>query len=75
MNCFNIHFLDCLNLLLTSGASADAVNETGFTPLHAATENGHHGWVLSSQFPRFCAILIILFCFQEQTVLHLLLPY
>uniref|UniRef100_A0A8C1YCE5 Cortactin-binding protein 2 n=1 Tax=Cyprinus carpio TaxID=7962 RepID=A0A8C1YCE5_CYPCA len=34
---------DCLNLLLTSGASADAVDETGFTPLHAAAENGHHG--------------------------------
>ncbi|KTG41077.1 hypothetical protein cypCar_00023205 [Cyprinus carpio] len=36
---------DCLNLLLTSGASADAVDETGFTPLHAAAENGHHGCV------------------------------
>ncbi|XP_059420998.1 cortactin-binding protein 2 isoform X2 [Carassius carassius] len=38
---FNGH-KDCLNLLLTSGASADAVDETGFTPLHAAAENGHH---------------------------------
>uniref|UniRef100_A0A671PMX0 Cortactin-binding protein 2 n=1 Tax=Sinocyclocheilus anshuiensis TaxID=1608454 RepID=A0A671PMX0_9TELE len=36
---------DCLNLLLASGASADAVDETGFTPLHAAAENGHHGCV------------------------------
>nr|XP_055029294.1 cortactin-binding protein 2 [Misgurnus anguillicaudatus] len=36
---------DCLNLLLTSGASADVVDETGFTPLHAAAENGHHGSV------------------------------
>lgn len=36
-------FLDCLNLLLTSGASADALDETVFTPLHAAAENGHHG--------------------------------
>ncbi|XP_052438462.1 cortactin-binding protein 2 isoform X2 [Carassius gibelio] len=41
---FNGH-TDCLNLLLTSGASADAVDETGFTPLHAAAENGHHGCV------------------------------
>ncbi|XP_016320756.1 cortactin-binding protein 2-like [Sinocyclocheilus anshuiensis] len=38
-------YTDCLNLLLTSGASADAVDETGFTPLHAAAENGHHGCV------------------------------
>uniref|UniRef100_A0A673KFB1 Cortactin-binding protein 2 n=1 Tax=Sinocyclocheilus rhinocerous TaxID=307959 RepID=A0A673KFB1_9TELE len=36
---------DCLNFLLASGASADAVDETGFTPLHAAAENGHHGCV------------------------------
>ncbi|XP_067276644.1 cortactin-binding protein 2 [Pseudorasbora parva] len=36
---------DCLNLLLTSGASAEAADETGFTPLHAAAENGHHGCV------------------------------
>lgn len=34
---------DCLNLLLTSGASADAADETGFSPLHAAMQNGHHG--------------------------------
>ncbi|XP_056110697.1 cortactin-binding protein 2 [Rhinichthys klamathensis goyatoka] len=36
---------DCLNLLLTSGASAEAANETGFTPLHASAVNGHHGCV------------------------------
>ncbi|XP_051726214.1 cortactin-binding protein 2 [Ctenopharyngodon idella] len=36
---------DCLNLLLTSGASAEAADKTGFTPLHAAAENGHHGCV------------------------------
>ncbi|XP_051579643.1 cortactin-binding protein 2 [Myxocyprinus asiaticus] len=36
---------DCLNLLLTSGVSADATDETRFTPLHAAAENGHHGCV------------------------------
>ncbi|XP_016143361.1 cortactin-binding protein 2-like [Sinocyclocheilus grahami] len=38
-------YTDCLNLLLASGASADAVDETGFSPLHAAAENGHHGCV------------------------------
>ncbi|XP_051512702.1 cortactin-binding protein 2-like isoform X2 [Myxocyprinus asiaticus] len=36
---------DCLNLLLTSGVSAEATDETGFTPLHAAAKNGHHGCV------------------------------
>ncbi|XP_039539793.1 cortactin-binding protein 2 [Pimephales promelas] len=36
---------DCLNLLLTSGASAEAANETEFTPLHASAVNGHLGCV------------------------------
>ncbi|XP_056621623.1 cortactin-binding protein 2 [Triplophysa dalaica] len=36
---------DCLNMLLTSGASADSFDEMGFTALHAAAENGHHGCV------------------------------
>lgn len=38
---------DCLNLLLTSGASADAADETGFSPLHATTQNGHHGCAIA----------------------------
>uniref|UniRef100_A0A8B9JK03 Cortactin-binding protein 2 n=1 Tax=Astyanax mexicanus TaxID=7994 RepID=A0A8B9JK03_ASTMX len=34
---------ECLNLLLTFGVSADALDDNGFTPLHTAAANGHHG--------------------------------
>ncbi|KAM9480726.1 cortactin-binding protein 2 isoform 2-T2 [Clarias gariepinus] len=36
---------ECLNLLLSLGASADAPDENGFTSLHIAAVNGHHGCV------------------------------
>ncbi|XP_062860200.1 cortactin-binding protein 2 [Trichomycterus rosablanca] len=36
---------ECLNLLLSLGASADASDENGFTSLHIAAANGHHGCV------------------------------
>ncbi|KAI5098211.1 cortactin-binding protein 2 isoform X1 [Silurus meridionalis] len=36
---------ECLSLLLSLGASADASDENGFTSLHIAAANGHHGCV------------------------------
>ncbi|TRY66408.1 hypothetical protein DNTS_003369 [Danionella cerebrum] len=59
---------DCLNQLLTSGASADAADETGFTPLHAAAESGHHECV---QTLVTCGAGLEAECSQGRTALYL----
>lgn len=41
----NVYFppVECLNLLLSLGVSADAPDENEFTSLHIAAANGQHG--------------------------------
>ena len=44
--------VECLQLLLSRGGNADAVDQSGKTPLIMAADNGHAGAV--GEFPSVC---------------------